>query len=62
MVVAAHLPACQPRSPLEPVSTRYAQGAISMSDMINDLLDGNSKFVSGEFLPNENYYHAIAAK
>ena len=33
-----------------------------MSDMINDLLDGNSKFVSGEFLPNENYYHAIAAK
>jgi hypothetical protein len=47
---------------LEPVSTRYAQGAISMSDMITDLLDGNSKFVSGEFLPNENYYHAIAAK
>ncbi|MBU6310269.1 MAG: carbonic anhydrase, partial [Planctomycetes bacterium] len=33
-----------------------------MSDMINELLDGNSKFIAGEFLPNENYYHAIAAK
>jgi hypothetical protein len=46
---------------VEPVPTPYNQGAILMSDMINDLLDGNSKFVSGEFLPNENYYHAIAA-
>ena len=33
-----------------------------MSDMIDQLLDGNSKFVSGEFRPNEEYYQAIAAK
>jgi len=33
-----------------------------MSDMIDDLLDGNTKFVTGEFRPNENYYQAIAAK
>ena len=30
--------------------------------MIDDLLGGNAEFVSEEFLPNENYYQAIAAK
>jgi carbonic anhydrase len=33
-----------------------------MSNMVNDLLDGNSSFIEGEFLPNENSDHAIAAK
>jgi len=33
-----------------------------MSDMIDELLTGNTKFVSGEFRPNEAYYQAIAAK
>lgn len=30
--------------------------------MIDDLLKGNAKFVSGEFRPNEPYYRSIAAK
>ena len=30
--------------------------------MIDDLLEGNAKFVAGEFLPNEEYYQTIAAK
>jgi len=33
-----------------------------MSDMIDQLLDGNAKFVTGEYKPNEEYYQAIAAK
>ena len=33
-----------------------------MSDMIDQLLDGNAKFVEGEYQPNEQYYQAIAAK
>jgi len=33
-----------------------------MSDMIDQLLDGNAKFVEGEYQPNEEYYQAIAAK
>jgi carbonic anhydrase len=33
-----------------------------MSDMIDQLLDGNTKFVTGEYRPNEEYYQAIAAK
>jgi carbonic anhydrase len=33
-----------------------------MSDMIDELLDGNAKFVEGEYQPNEQYYQAIAAK
>ena len=33
-----------------------------MSNMVNDVLDGNSSFIEGEFLPNENSDHAIAAK
>jgi carbonic anhydrase len=47
---------------VEPVPTPYNQGAILMSDMINDMLDGNSSFIEGVFLPNENSDHAIAAK
>jgi len=39
---------------VEPVPTPYNQGAILMSDMINDMLDGNSSFIEGVFLPNEN--------
>jgi carbonic anhydrase len=30
--------------------------------MIDQLLDGNTKFVTGEYRPNEEYYQAIAAK
>ena len=30
--------------------------------MIDELLDGNAKFVTGEFRPNENYYQSIAAR
>ena len=33
-----------------------------MGDTIGELLTGNAKFVSGEFLPNEDYYRTIAAK
>ena len=30
--------------------------------MIDDLLAGNAKFVTGEFRPNEDYYQAIATR
>ena len=30
--------------------------------MIDELLQGNAKFVAGEFRPNEAYYHSIAAR
>ena len=33
-----------------------------MGDTIGELLTGNAKFVSGEFLPSEEYYQAIATK
>jgi carbonic anhydrase len=33
-----------------------------MGDTIGELLTGNTKFVSGEFLPNEAYYQTIATK
>lgn len=33
-----------------------------MGDTIGELLIGNAKFVSGEFLPNEEYNQAIATK
>jgi carbonic anhydrase len=33
-----------------------------MAGMIDTLLAGNERFVTGEFAPNEDYYHSIAAK
>ncbi len=33
-----------------------------MASVIDELIAGNEQFVSGEFAPNEHYYHTIAAK
>jgi hypothetical protein len=30
--------------------------------MIDDLLQGNEKFLADEFRPNAEYYHAIASR
>ncbi len=33
-----------------------------MASVIDELIAGNEQFVTGEFAPNEHYYHTIAAK
>jgi carbonic anhydrase len=33
-----------------------------MASVIDDLISGNERFVAGEFVPNDEYYQAIAAK